>query len=143
MPEQREITACIVDDDKIFTYGFNKLMQINGLLGHTLDFSNGSEALEFLKDPANAHKLPDVIFVDINMPVMNGWEFTRNFEEIKPLLGKKITLYIISCSVDLGDIEIAKNNPVLEDYILKPMDQQYLTTLLNNLQISRDSQLEM
>lgn len=133
--QEKKITACIVDDDKIFTYGFNKLMQINGLFAQTLDFSNGLEALNYLKDPANAEQLPDVMFVDINMPVMNGWEFTRNFEEIKSQLGKKITLYIISSSVDLGDIEQAKNNPLLEDYLLKPLDQERLTTLLTDLQI--------
>lgn len=137
---EKKITACIVDDDKIFTYGFGKLMQLNGLVGQMLDFDNGQEALNFLKDPANANQLPDVVFVDINMPVMNGWEFTHNFEEFKSQIGKNITLYMVSSSVDLRDIERAKNTPLLQDYLLKPLDQERLNTLLADLQIGNGDQ---
>ena len=136
--QQDEITACIIDDDSIFAYGFNKLVKINGLFSQILHFNHGLEAMEYLSAPINAARLPDVIFIDINMPVMNGWQFVQNFEEIKSQLGKKIALYIVSSSVDISDILKAKSNPVLRDYICKPINNTHLTQVFNALRSDRD-----
>lgn len=136
--EKKNVTAGIVDDDEIFTYGFKKLTAIKGLFDEILNFSNGKEAIDFLKDPQNGHRLPDVLFVDINMPVMNGWEFNEAFEEIKSQLGKNITLYNISSSIDLEDIKRAKNNPIIADYLLKPIDERYLAEIARSLQNPTD-----
>ncbi len=134
--ERKMVTACVIDDDEIFIYGFKKFMEIRGISAETLYFSNGQEAIDYLKNPFYANNLPDVIFVDINMPVMDGWEFTHNFEEIKSQMGKKISVYAISSSVDINDINRAKNNPVIEDYILKPISETYVEDIINSYQIS-------
>ena len=130
---QQKITACIIDDDNIFTYGFNKLIQRNGLFSRILRFMHGQEAIDFLSSPANSASLPDVIFVDINMPVMNGWDFLKNYEEIESHLGKKIAVYMMSSSVDIRDIERAKNNPMLTDYLLKPINNAQIISIFNTL----------
>ena len=130
--ERQSVTACIIDDDHIFTYGFKKLIELRGIFAEILDFSNGQEAIDYLKDPVSAANLPDVIFVDINMPVMDGWEFTQNFEKIKSRMGKKISVYAISSSVDINDINRAKNNPVIKDYILKPISESYIADIINS-----------
>ncbi|RYD87342.1 MAG: response regulator [Sphingobacteriales bacterium] len=132
--ETKFVTAGIVDDDKIFTYGFKKLTGIKGLFDEILDFSNGQEAIQYLIDPQNSQHLPDVLFVDINMPVMDGWEFNEAFREIKSQLPKAITLYNISSSIDLQDISRAKKNPLVADYLLKPLDEGYLTEIFHHLQ---------
>jgi CheY-like chemotaxis protein len=132
-PQQKEITACIIDDDSIFTYGFNKLIQRNGLFGRILQFTNGLQAIDFLSSRENISQLPDVIFVDINMPVMNGWEFLQHFEEIKSQISKNITLYMMSSSVDSKDINRAKSNPILADYLVKPINDARLTVVYNAL----------
>jgi CheY-like chemotaxis protein len=136
--ENKNVTAGIVDDDEIFTYGFRKLTTIKGLFDEILHFSNGQEAIDFLKDPQNGQHLPDVLFVDINMPVMNGWEFNEAFEEIKSQLGKNIILYNISSSIDLEDIKRAKSNPIIADYLLKPIDEEYLAEISQSLQNPAD-----
>ena len=130
------VTAGIVDDDAIFTYGFKKLTVIKGLFDEIINFSNGKEAIDFMKDPQNALHLPDVLFVDINMPVMNGWEFNEEFEEIKSQLNKHIIIYNISSSVDLEDIKRAKSNPTVTDYLLKPIDEVYLAHIAQALKTS-------
>lgn len=132
--ERQMVTACIIDDDDIFIYGFKKFIEIKGVFAHILNFSNGKEAIDYLKNPNYAGSLPDVIFVDINMPVMDGWEFTQNFEEIKSLIGKKISVYAISSSVDIKDINRAKNNPVIKDYILKPISESHVAEIINSYQ---------
>ncbi|MBD1366788.1 response regulator [Mucilaginibacter sp. ZT4R22] len=134
--ERQNVTACIIDDDDIFIYGFKKFIEIRGVFAEILHFSNGQEAIDYLKNPFYADNLPDIIFVDINMPVMDGWEFTRKFEEIKSRMGKKICVYAISSSVDINDINRAKNNPVIEDYILKPISETYIADIINSCQIS-------
>jgi CheY-like chemotaxis protein len=132
--ENKIVTAGIVDDDDIFTYGFKKSAAIKNLFNQVLNFGDGREAIDYLKDPRNSNHLPDVLFVDINMPVMNGWEFIDAFEEIRSQLGKNITLYIISSSIDLEDIKRAKNNPLIVDYLLKPIDKIYLKDIYDSLQ---------
>jgi response regulator RpfG family c-di-GMP phosphodiesterase len=68
------------------------------------------------------------------MPVMNGWEFSKKFEEIISHLGKNITLYIMSSSVDIKDITRAKNIPLVTDYLFKPISTTHITNIYNNLQ---------
>ncbi|GGH04088.1 response regulator transcription factor [Mucilaginibacter phyllosphaerae] len=136
--EKKIVTAGIVDDDEIFTYGFKKLIINKALFDEILTFANGKEAIDFLKAPENVHHLPDVLFVDINMPVMDGWEFNKAFEEIKSQLGKNIILYNISSSIDLDDIKRAKGNPLIADYILKPIDEAYLAGIAQSLQNPTD-----
>jgi YesN/AraC family two-component response regulator len=136
--ENKIVIAGIVDDDEIFTYGFKKLAVIKGLFHQILNFNNGREAIDYLIDPKNSHHLPDVLFVDINMPVMNGWEFNDAFEEIKSQLGKNITIYNISSSIYLKDINRAKNNRLIADYLLKPIDEAYLKDIFYSLQNPTD-----
>ncbi|MDB5128474.1 response regulator [Mucilaginibacter sp.] len=132
--ENKIVTAGIVDDDDIFTYGFKKSAAIKNLFNKVLSFGDGREAIDYLKDPRNSNQLPDVLFVDINMPVMNGWEFIDAFAEIKLKLGKNIPIYIISSSIDLEDIKRGKNNTLIVDYLLKPIDKIYLKDIFDSLQ---------
>jgi YesN/AraC family two-component response regulator len=136
--QNKIVIAGLVDDDEIFTYGFKKITIIKGLFHQILSFSNGREAIDYLKDPKNSHHLPDVLFVDINMPVMNGWEFIDAFEEIKSQLGKNITIYNISSSIYLKDINRAKDNPLIADYLLKPIDEAHLKNIFDSLQNPTD-----
>lgn len=123
--------ACIIDDDMIFVFGFKKLVSIKNLCSQLIDFANGKEALDFFTDPANAENLPDVIFLDINMPIMDGWGFIEKFGEIKPKLGKNITVYMVSSSINHLDISRAKNNAQILDYAVKPLTTDRLIEMFN------------
>jgi len=130
-PLQKPITACIIDDDEIFVFGLKKLFRLSNLNANLIDFKAGYEALNFLTNPANKDVLPDILLVDINMPLMSGWEFLEKFEEIQSQLGKKISVYNISSSVDLNDIVRAQNNPLVADYLLKPISETLLATIIS------------
>ncbi|MBK0380627.1 response regulator [Mucilaginibacter segetis] len=134
------VIVCVIDDDHIFTYGLKKLLEIKGFYTKTIDFGNGKDAIDYLTNPDYVNNLPDIILCDINMPVMDGWEFIQNFEEIKSQTGKKIALYVISSSADAVDIERAKNNPHITDYLLKPLDENYLTEIFKLLQHTKQAQ---
>jgi CheY-like chemotaxis protein len=81
----------------------------------------------------NDVELPDIIFLDIDMPIMDGFQFMEEYVKIKPKLGKKITIYMVSSSVDPVDIERARKISEITDYIVKPITQNQLTDIIQEL----------
>jgi CheY-like chemotaxis protein len=114
--------ACIIDDDQVYVFAMKKMIIGNEFCKEVITFKNGEEALNFLhskmKDP---NGLPEIIMVDINMPVMDGWEFLDEFIKLMPSLPGKITIYMISSSIRQVDIERAKMYSEVQDYIVKPL----------------------
>jgi len=128
------VNACIIDNNRTYVYGFKKLLSLKYTINHFTHFDNGRDAIAHLKIAINVNNLPDLIFLDIYMPIMDGWEFMKEFEEIKSQLGKKIAVYILSSSTDMDDVDRAKNISSISDYIFKPLDAQHLTEIFNNVQ---------
>ncbi|MCB7481766.1 response regulator [Christiangramia sediminis] len=123
---QKVELACIIDDDKIYVNLVKKIIEIKKLSENLLIYKNGKEALDYFKDimenATDEDKLPDIIFLDLNMPVMDGWEFLNEFIKIKNSLNKKITLYVVSSSIDPRDLERAKSFNLVTDYLIKPIE---------------------
>ncbi len=65
-----------------------------------------------------------ILFLDINMPVMNGWEFLERFNELDTELKKRVKIYILSSSVDKRDIEKAKADKNVMHYLIKPLTKE-------------------
>jgi len=129
MDMSQKIT-CIIDDDEIYLFSVKKVIELNNLSDKVLEFKNGQEALEFFRQYGNEYNaLPDVIFLDINMPVMNGWEFIEEFKKLKPSISKNITLFVVSSSVDKTDVDKAKSLPAVHDYITKPITASQLKSI--------------
>lgn len=85
---------------------------------------------ESSKDEAN---LPDVIFLDINMPVMNGWEFLEEYEKLNGRFQKNMLLYVVSSSVDDADIRRSRQYGTVTDYIVKPITRIRYQELLESI----------
>ena len=124
-------TCCLIDDDPIFIYGTKRIMKEVDFSENILVFNNGQEALEGLMQISEAKELmPEVIFLDLNMPIMNGWEFLDEFLIVPNNNLKKTIIYIISSSVDPRDLERVKNYKQVNNYILKPITTADLETVL-------------
>ena len=124
--------ACVVDDDEIYTFTVKLIIARSQIAEKTIFFHNGQAALDFLVD--NLHKndqLPDLILLDLNMPVLDGWQFLDQFRKLVPVLNKKITVYIVSSSIDEEDYKRAKAIELVTDFIVKPLTVEHLHEILH------------
>jgi CheY-like chemotaxis protein len=124
-------TLFLIDDDEIYLFTMKKIIEKNRLVSNVHEFHNGFDAIDFLnKMSTNNHVLlPDIILLDINMPVMDGWTFMELFSLLKPKLKKKITVYMISSSINKSDIDRAKSISDISDFIVKPIGSEQLKNL--------------
>lgn len=124
-------TVALVDDDEIFQFTSLKTLQATKSTRAILQFLNGKEALKFLTDKATDKELlPDIIFLDINMPLTDGWMFLEEFRKIKQQLAKEITIYMASSSIDQRDIKKAKEIDEVSDYVYKPISAEKFSALV-------------
>lgn len=126
---------CVIDDDDIYQFTITKILSSIKMNKKILLFSDGEEALDFMIDNLYSDsELPDVIFLDINMPIMDGFQFMEEYVKLKPKLNKEITIYMVSSSVDPVDIAKAKSISDISDYIIKPIEVKQLKAIMADLQ---------
>ena len=118
-------TVCFIEDDDAYLFLMKTTLKyINGFDIKILAFADGKQAADFFAENAESESaLPDIIFLDLNMPVMDGWEFLAFWEEIQPRLAKQVPLYVHSSSISQKDVERAKADALVADFIEKPMDE--------------------
>ena len=127
-------TLTLVDDDDIFVFLTTKIIEQTNLVDLIKVFGNGLDAINFLKENKNnVDALPDIILLDLSMPIMNGWQFLEEYNKLNPTIGKKITIYICSSSISPDDITRAKTISEVSDYIIKPITEDKLIDLIKKL----------
>jgi len=123
----------LVDDDKLFVFLTRKTIEATNFDGDIREFGDGREAIDYLRDSATRDEvLPDVIFLDLSMPIMDGWEFLEEYLLLDPAIRKNITLYICSSSISPHDIERAKNIGAVADFIIKPISKEKFIEMLKD-----------
>lgn len=121
----------IIDDDEIFVFLATKAIEDTHLVDQIKIFGNGEEAINHLKQIADdTELLPDIILLDLSMPVMDGWKFLDEYILLRNKIKKKITIYIISSSISPYDIERAKNISLVSDFIVKPLSKDKFIDIL-------------
>ncbi|WP_233266024.1 response regulator [Formosa sp. L2A11] len=124
--------AYIIDDDPIFIFGAKRMMEISNFCNSFKVFKNGHEAITKLKtENLKEIDIPEIILLDINMPVMDGWEFLEEFSKL--IFNKKITIYIVSSSIDPIDIKRAKRYENVSNYLVKPISVDALKNILKDI----------
>ena len=124
----------IIDDDDMYQMILKRVVKKAGPDIETESFWNGALAIDALSSLiANNKRFPDAIFVDINMPVSDGWQFLEELELLRPGVGAEIKLYMMSTSLDINDKEKALGNKNITDYFSKPITLPTLQQVFREL----------
>ena len=116
----------IIDDDAVSVLILKKMLINAGFLDNPMIFKNGNEAINFLN--SNYKSIEKYfIFLDINMPIMNGWEF---LEEIEPKVNtENFSVYLLTSSTSEQDIIKSKNYKSIKKFISKPVAKEILSEI--------------
>lgn len=122
--------VCIIDDDVIQVFLIKKLMEFSGVVGEVIAYKDGREAFEGLRERhKNGIQSPDVILLDINMPIWDGWEFLKEFKALNIYTDSKI--YILTSSLSHEDFENAAFYGLENKYLSKPLDKEKLNSIFD------------
>ncbi|WP_047247899.1 response regulator [Maribacter thermophilus] len=126
-------TVCIIDDDPICVYGTKVLLNRNSFFGaDILVYEDGYEAIVNLTSLLKTEKkLPDVIFLDLNMPVMDGWGFLD--ELVKLPVKKKPHVVVVSSYFSGKDVKKGKSYGIVDDFISKPLVEEKLMNIFETI----------
>jgi CheY-like chemotaxis protein len=133
-----DLIMCI-DDDPITLMLSKKVINKALFSKEIITAQNGEEALEFfksLKDTTAKEAIPNqpqLILLDLNMPVMGGWEFLDHFSTPEYSDFNNINVIILSSTIDPEDINKSKNYPIVTDFLPKPITTSMLNYLANKI----------
>ncbi|MCB4797411.1 response regulator [Neotamlana laminarinivorans] len=132
---KKAVNICIIDDDEIYQFTAIQTLKKIDIEKNVTSFYDGEEAFNFFLDNINTESnLPDVILLDINMPVMDGFQFMDAYVKLKSKIKKNITIYMVSSSVDPADMKKVEDYKDIIGYIVKPMKRGDLLTKFEDLQ---------
>ena len=127
-------SVCIIDDDKVYTFGVKKIIKSHLPENDVTTFENGRKALDGIQEMMESGAgLPDLILLDIDMPEMNGWDFLKEFDVIRSKAEKVVEIFVISSRVDTNTEDLYKIewDEKVSDFIKKPVQVDALKKILS------------
>ena len=128
-----ESKVLLIDDDHMTNYLHKRVISNASLSSSIIVSTNGKEGIEELLKIEDAHfdniKSKVIVFLDINMPVMDGWTFLEVFKEIKNKLNFEINIFVLSSSINPDDKARAEKNSFVTKYINKPLNKESISYL--------------
>lgn len=126
--------TCVIDDDPICVFGLKRTLKEVDFSKNITVYNNGLEAITgFQTLLQQGEKLPSVVFLDLNMPIMDGWDFLEDFIKIPNVNRENVSVYIISSSVDPRDLLRAKEISAVNNYFIKPITHIALNKVIEDL----------
>ncbi len=124
----------LVDDDDAVNFIHNRVIQKYGCCNHVAIAHNGQEAIDFLTTKIDGkYPQPDLIFLDINMPIMNGWEFLEEYEKLEHEKKGREIIVMLTTSLNPADKEKAENIANIYDFQPKPLSLEDLNKILEKV----------
>ena len=123
------MTIAVIDDDALDRQICSTLIKLTSKNVQVVEFSNGQAALRhYFENAEQAGNIPDIVIVDIKMPLMNGWEYLEAYEIMEPRLVKKPVHYICTSSIDPRDLNCRED--IVKRIFSKPFDKEYAQLMI-------------
>lgn len=119
----------LVDDDVAVAFITQRLLRRSGTEINLLTASHGREALDIIREACQREQCPELILLDIHMPVMDGFEFLEELQQSAELSSAPLKIVLLSSSAHHLDVAKAKEYPVI-DFIQKPLTLEKLSMFL-------------
>jgi CheY-like chemotaxis protein len=131
MEQQTMPDFMVVDDDPINNMICRKTIQATFPGVSVKTFTSPESGLEYMQSEYGIKQASNVVlFLDINMPTLNGWDVLDRFKDLPDIVKEQFTIFMLSSSIDPLDKQKSDNDPFTTGYITKPLNQ----TVLHNIQ---------
>jgi len=124
------VHVLLVDDSPDDNFFHQRAITKSGIDSVVTVASDGEEAISYLSDLDPSERVPDLIFLDINMPRMTGWEFLDAYAEFPSEVRTSAVLVMLTTSPHPKDEERARENALVADFINKPLTPELLRELV-------------
>jgi CheY-like chemotaxis protein len=126
-------TVLLIDDNDIDNALNEKLIRASNFAEHVIIRQTAKDALLFLKNDAISHQIPDIIILDITMPMGNGFEFLEAYEKLPDAILNQSKIVMLTSSLDERDHKRANENKLVKIVLNKPLSFETLEELKNRL----------
>jgi CheY-like chemotaxis protein len=125
----------LIDDDAVFNHIHTRAIEKIKFANNIKAFQDPLIALDELRQLviSGADMLPQIVFLDVNMPAMDGWDFLEQLVDLPEMVFENCRIVMLSSSIDPSDIERSKMYKMVFDFISKPLTPLKLTALSNKL----------
>ncbi len=121
----------IIDDDQLSIFLTQSMLELENVTQSIHTFQSASDALDALH-ACSENTMPDVVFLDLNMPIMDGWNFLTAIAPLKQRIGEdKCCIYILTSSLDVADITRSKEYPFVSGFLHKPLSSEDISHIYN------------
>jgi len=130
-PDPKFETVMIIDDNLVDLYIISRMITKNNFGKNVLHYTEAEEAMKYLQENQdNVSKLPQIIFVDIYMPLMSGFEFLEVYDTLSAALKNYCKTYVISSTIDNEDIARSSRNKNVVCFHVKPITKEFLDRII-------------
>ncbi len=131
MAQNKKLNFMVVDDSKLDCFIAEKIIRNTGKCESIRSFLQAKDALEHISKTPPDEQSHTILLVDIQMPVMNGFEFVEAFEKLPANIINGYTIYIISSSINETDLSKVHNYKSVKQFLNKPLTSNNLSVLLS------------
>ena len=137
MADSKYYAVMLIDDNEIDNLINQKMIEASGISEHIYTHTGARSAIEFLKNmeklrDTGKNVLPEMIFLDIDMPLMDGFQFLDEFETLENETKSHCSIIMLTSSISPADVNKSKKYEYVKKYINKPLSQENLEKLKPN-----------